>query len=229
MLVLLFLYFIATKQHNSSVSLLSSVNQKHWMVGECLEQLFGGKIQENISDFSVNVYIHSKSHCPFLARETVTGDPVSPKLRLALCLYRLGRGDYLYTIAPQTSAYCVLQEQRTRLLFFPRHFLRIQSSTHGNYLKTSGMFKENCNIAKKSFYQVFTPKRENTLSLDSFLLGSFASLVLRAPENNVFKTTISYLNDKIDRILASLQCMPYPFSKLKGPIYFASLHCFQQT
>ena len=57
-------YFIATKQHHSCVSLLSSVDQKHWMVGECLEQLFGGKIQENISDFSVNVQIHIKSHWP---------------------------------------------------------------------------------------------------------------------------------------------------------------------
>ena len=36
---------------------------------------------------------------PFLARETVTEHPISPELRLALCLYRLGRGDYLYTIA----------------------------------------------------------------------------------------------------------------------------------
>ena len=36
---------------------------------------------------------------PFLARETVTEDPISPELRLGLCLYRLGRGDYLYTIA----------------------------------------------------------------------------------------------------------------------------------
>ena len=36
---------------------------------------------------------------PFLARETVTEDPISPELRLALCLHRLGRGDYFYTIA----------------------------------------------------------------------------------------------------------------------------------
>ena len=36
---------------------------------------------------------------PFLAIETVTEDPVSPELRLALCLYRLGRGYYFYTIA----------------------------------------------------------------------------------------------------------------------------------
>ena len=53
----------ATK-HHSSVSLLSSVNQKHWMVVVCLEQLFGGKIQENIWDFLVNVPIHIKSHWP---------------------------------------------------------------------------------------------------------------------------------------------------------------------
>ena len=36
------------------------------------------------------------------------------------------------------------------------------------------------------------------------------------------------MNDKVNSILASLQCMPYPFSKLKEPIYLASLHCFQQ-
>ena len=62
-LVLLF-YFIATKQNHSCVSLLSSVDQKHWMVGEWLEQLFGGRIQEKISDFSVNFQIHITSHWP---------------------------------------------------------------------------------------------------------------------------------------------------------------------
>ena len=36
---------------------------------------------------------------PFLARETVTEDPISLELRLALCLYRLGRRGYFYTIA----------------------------------------------------------------------------------------------------------------------------------
>ena len=34
-----------------------------------------------------------------LERDTITEDPVSPECRLALCLYRLGRGDYFYTIA----------------------------------------------------------------------------------------------------------------------------------
>jgi len=38
---------------------------------------------------------------PFIVRETVTEEPIPGELRLALCLYRLGRGDYLhvYTIA----------------------------------------------------------------------------------------------------------------------------------
>ena len=38
-----------------------------------------------------------------LERKTVTEDPISPELRLAVCLYRLGRGDYFYTIAEMTG------------------------------------------------------------------------------------------------------------------------------
>ena len=41
---------------------------------------------------------------PFLIRQTVTTEePISPALRLAVCLYRLGKGDYLYTIAEMAS------------------------------------------------------------------------------------------------------------------------------
>ena len=36
---------------------------------------------------------------PILARQTLTEGPISPEERLAICLYRLGRGDYFYTIA----------------------------------------------------------------------------------------------------------------------------------
>ena len=36
-------------------------------------------------------------HC--LERETVCEEPISPETRLGLCLYRLGRGDYFYTIS----------------------------------------------------------------------------------------------------------------------------------
>ena len=38
-----------------------------------------------------------------LERHTVTEDPIYPELRLAICLYRLGRGDYFYTIAEMTG------------------------------------------------------------------------------------------------------------------------------
>ena len=34
-----------------------------------------------------------------LKKETVTEEPISPECRLAVCLYRLGRGDYIYTIS----------------------------------------------------------------------------------------------------------------------------------
>lgn len=34
-----------------------------------------------------------------LDRQTVTEDPISPACRLAICLYRLARGDYFYTIS----------------------------------------------------------------------------------------------------------------------------------
>ena len=35
----------------------------------------------------------------FLMKGTVNEEPISPECRLAICLYRLGREDYLYTIA----------------------------------------------------------------------------------------------------------------------------------
>lgn len=40
---------------------------------------------------------------PFLIRQTVTEEPILPALRLAICLYILGRGDYLYTIAEMSG------------------------------------------------------------------------------------------------------------------------------
>ena len=53
---------------NETTSLLCLAPVVGWQEtldgGECLEQLFRGKIQENISDFSVDVQIHIKSHWP---------------------------------------------------------------------------------------------------------------------------------------------------------------------
>ena len=38
-----------------------------------------------------------------IAKETVTEEPISPELQLAVCLYRLGKGDYLATIGEMTG------------------------------------------------------------------------------------------------------------------------------
>ena len=40
---------------------------------------------------------------PFLTRQIVTEEPIMPATRLAICLYRLGRGDYLYTISEMSG------------------------------------------------------------------------------------------------------------------------------
>ena len=57
---------------------------------------------------------------PFLARQTVTEEPISPELRLVICLYRLGTGDYLYTIAEMSglgvSTVCSIVQEVCQLL-----------------------------------------------------------------------------------------------------------------
>ena len=40
---------------------------------------------------------------PFLIRQTVTEEPITPAPRLAIYLYSLGRGDYLYTISEMSG------------------------------------------------------------------------------------------------------------------------------
>ena len=64
------------------------------------------------------------------------------------------------------------------------------------------MLKENCIIGRNHFIK-FLSRREKILKLGHFFASSFASLVLQAPQNGVFKTTISYLSNKIDKILAT--------------------------
>lgn len=57
---------------------------------------------------------------PVLEKQTVTEEPVSPELRLAICLYRLGRGDYYYTIAEMVglgvSTVCSIVEEVSQAL-----------------------------------------------------------------------------------------------------------------
>ena len=55
-----------------------------------------------------------------LERQTVTEEPISPELRLALCLYRLGRGHYYYTIAEMSghgvSSVCTIVREVSQAL-----------------------------------------------------------------------------------------------------------------
>jgi hypothetical protein len=50
-----------------------------------------------------------------LERKSIVEVPISPELRLAVCLYRLGRGSYYYTIAEMTglgvSTVCAITEE----------------------------------------------------------------------------------------------------------------------
>ena len=41
---------------------------------------------------------------PALEKQMRVEEPISPESRLAVCLYRLGRGDYLYAISELTAA-----------------------------------------------------------------------------------------------------------------------------
>ena len=47
-------------------------------------------------------YILNKISCD-LQRQIVAENPISPECRLGICLYRLGRGDYYYTISEMTG------------------------------------------------------------------------------------------------------------------------------
>ena len=55
-----------------------------------------------------------------LERDTVTEDRISPECRLALCLYRLGSGDYFYTIAEMAglgvSTACTIVDDVTQAI-----------------------------------------------------------------------------------------------------------------
>ena len=55
-----------------------------------------------------------------LERDTVNEEPISPECRLAICLYRLARGDYYYTLAEMTglgvSSVCTICSEVTRAI-----------------------------------------------------------------------------------------------------------------
>ena len=52
------------KQHRSSLinSFLSSVEQKYWLVGQGMEYLFTGKVQENLANLPADFQFHIESY-----------------------------------------------------------------------------------------------------------------------------------------------------------------------
>ena len=87
------------KEHHSSSSslFLSSAEKKYWLVGECLQYLFRCRVSRKTFNFILNRI------APLLVWQTVTEEPIMPALRFAICLYRLGRGDYFYTISEMSG------------------------------------------------------------------------------------------------------------------------------
>ena len=55
-----------------------------------------------------------------LERDTINEEPISPECRLAICLYRLARGDYYYTISEMTglgvSTVCTIVNEVTKAI-----------------------------------------------------------------------------------------------------------------
>ena len=53
-------------------------------------------------------------------RDTINEEPISPKCRLAICLFRLARGDYYYTISELTglgvSTLCTIVSEETKAI-----------------------------------------------------------------------------------------------------------------
>ena len=88
-----------------------------------------------------------------LDRETVTEEPISAECRLAICLYRLARGNYYYTIAEMTglgvSTVCTIVNEVTRAIVnnlwdecVGQHLPRSQEHFKERYLiwRNSGSF-----------------------------------------------------------------------------------------
>ena len=79
---------------------------------------------------------------PELERKTVVEEPISPECRLAICLYRLGRGDYPYTIA-EMSGYGVSTIRQVVINVCEVIIKRLwKNSVSCHFPKTEDEFKE---------------------------------------------------------------------------------------
>lgn len=67
----------------------------------CWEKVWNTYSEARVSRSTFNHLLTQIRHK--LERQTINEDPLSPELRLAICLYRLGRGTCFYTIAEMTG------------------------------------------------------------------------------------------------------------------------------
>ena len=73
-------------------------NNTNWW--ETVQQTYSEKRFKHTFRVSRNTFYFILSKIQHrIQKEFVVEEPISPEKRLAICLYRLGRGDYLYTIA----------------------------------------------------------------------------------------------------------------------------------
>ena len=93
-----------------------------------------------------------------LHRHTVTEDPISPACRLAVCLYRLARGDYYYTIAEMTglgtSTVCEIVSEVTKSIInklwydqVSKHFPRNEQEFQYKILDVEEVWQFPCSWA----------------------------------------------------------------------------------
>ena len=83
-------YFLHGKcGHSRTSEIMPMIEMKWRLVWSC--QRFKKTFWVSKATFILNNTKHDLQH------QTVTENPISPEMRLGICLYRLGRGDYNYT------------------------------------------------------------------------------------------------------------------------------------
>ena len=77
--------------------------QEQRLMGKRMGHLFRFKFQGDISCIKGYLFVHIKQNYACYSEGFYDDDLVSPGCRLAICLYRLARGDYLFTISEMTG------------------------------------------------------------------------------------------------------------------------------
>ena len=107
---------VATRQHSRSCRRLERNNGWFNTVWSC--SAIRSKKTFRVSHETFEFVLVRIRHV--LERNTINEEPVSPECRLAICLYRLSRGDYYYTVAEMTglgvSTVCKICNEVTRAI-----------------------------------------------------------------------------------------------------------------